>query len=101
MLVSDDMAKQVSDQLRILKAENAELKEKLKTSIPRRRVRRVFKSLKNILEQDVKDDYAKYVDVLKTLANKIEKEGPQEVGEDVRQAIEHILGSYEINTKEE
>ena len=40
-----------------LKQENHDLKEKLQNYIPRRRVRRAFKLLKEILEQDgIKDD---------------------------------------------
>ena len=53
MLISDDMAFQITEQLKQLKAENTELKEKLENYIPRRRVRRVFKQLKNILEADI------------------------------------------------
>lgn len=44
--------------------ENHDLKEKLQNYIPRRRVRRVFKMLKKILEQDgIKDDLNNLDDV--------------------------------------
>lgn len=87
--------------IKTLEAINTENEEKLKTYIPRRRVRRIFKDLRTILEKDLKDENQKYVDQLRELCIKIDKEGPQVVGNDIRTALEHILGSYEINVLNE
>lgn len=91
----------MSPRERELENENAELKEKLGSYIPRRRVRRVFKQLKKILEQDINDDNKKYVQTLKEFIYVIEKEGAAVAGQDIKEAIEHLLSSYELNTKEE
>ena len=53
MLVNDKDIMKVNKELRRLRAENVEMKEKLDNYIPRRRVRRIFKSLKAILEADI------------------------------------------------
>ena len=45
MLVNDKDIMKVNKELRRLKSENVEMKEKLNNYIPRRRVRRIFKSL--------------------------------------------------------
>lgn len=79
-----------------LEAEKIEMEEKLKNYIPRRRVRRVFRSLKNILEQDLEDENKIYIEKLKVFIQKIEKEGPQTAGQDIKQAIEHILSICEL-----
>ena len=79
-----------------LEAEKVEMEEKLKNYIPRRRVRRVFRSLKNILEQDLEDENKIYVEKLKVFIQKIEKEGPQTAGQDIKQAIEHLLSIVEL-----
>lgn len=79
-----------------LEAEKIEMEEKLKNYIPRRRVRRIFKSLKNILEQDLEDENKIYVEKLKVFIQKIEKEGPQTAGQDIKQAIEHLLSIVEL-----
>ena len=84
-----------------LQVENIEYKEKIKNYIPRRRVRRVFKDLRTILEKDLKDENKEYVNQLRELCIKIDREGPQTVGNDIRMALEHILGSYEINVLNE
>lgn len=91
----------VSPREKILEQENNELKEKLKSYIPRRRVRRVFKQLKKILEQDIYNDDKKYVQTLKEFINIIEKEGNAVATQKVKEAIEHLLSKYELNTKEE
>lgn len=79
-----------------LEAENNDLKIKLSNYIPRRRVRRIFKSLKSILEKDLYSENKQYVILLKEFAKKIDKEGPQTADDNIRQAIEHVLGGYEI-----
>lgn len=84
-----------------LEKENHDLKEKLENYIPRRRVRRVFKQLKKILEQDVYNDDKKYVQTLKEFITIIEKEGSAVATQQVKEAIEHLLSKYELDTKEE
>ena len=96
MLVNDKDIMKVNKELRRLRAENVEMKEKLDNYIPRRRVRRVFKSLKAILEADLQDDNKIYLDQLKEFIQKIEKEGPQMAGQEIKTAIEHIIGDYEL-----
>lgn len=96
MLVSDKDIMKVNKELRRLRSENEEMKEKLDNYIPRRRVRRVFKSLKAILEADIQDDNKIYLDQLKEFIQKIEKEGPQMAGQEIKTAIEHIIGDYEL-----
>ena len=96
MLVNDKDIMKVNKELRRLRAENVEMKEKLDNYIPRRRVRRVFKSLKAILEADIQDDNKIYLDQLKEFIQKIEKEGPQMAGQEIKTAIEHIIGDYEL-----
>lgn len=96
MLVNDKDIMKVNKELRRLRSENVEMKEKLDNYIPRRRVRRVFKSLKAILEADIQDDNKIYLDQLKEFIQKIEKEGPQMAGQEIKTAIEHIIGDYEL-----
>lgn len=96
MLVNDKDIMKVNKELRRLKSENVEMKEKLNNYIPRRRVRRIFKSLKSILEADIQDDNKLYLDQLKDFIQKIEKEGPQMAGQEIKTAIEHIIGDYEL-----
>ena len=96
MLVNDKDIMKVNKELRRLRAENVEMKEKLDNYIPRRRARRVFKSLKAILEADIQDDNKIYLDQLKEFIQKIEKEGPQMAGQEIKTAIEHIIGDYEL-----
>ena len=96
MLVNDKDIMKVNKELRRLRAENVEMKEKLDNYIPRRRVRRVFKSLKAILEADIQDDNKIYLDQLKEFIQKIEKEGPQMAGQEIKTAIEKVIGDYEL-----
>ena len=96
MIINDKDIMKVNKELRRLKAENVEMKEKLENYIPRRRVRRIFKSLKSILEADIRDDNKIYLDQLKEFIQKIEKEGPQMAGQEIKTAIEHIISDYEL-----
>jgi hypothetical protein len=96
MLINDKDIMKVNKELRRLRAENVEMKEKLDNYIPRRRVRRIFKSLKAVLEADIQDDNKIYLDQLKEFIQKIEKEGPQMAGQEIKTAIEHIIGDYEL-----
>lgn len=76
-----------------LKAQNHDLLEQLENYIPRRRVRRVYKMLGDILEE--KTETTQYVETLKNFINKIEKEGKAEAGQEVKTAIEHLLSVRE------
>ena len=96
MLIKDKDIMKVNKELRRLKSENVEMKEKLESYIPRRRVRRIFKLLKSILEADIQDDNKIYLDQLKDFIQKIEKEGPQMAGQEIKTAIEHIISDYEL-----
>lgn len=81
------------EDLKKLQAENHALKEQLQNYIPRRRVRRVYKLLGNILEADT--EVKPYVNILKEFINKIEKEGKAEAGQEIKTAIEHLLSVRE------
>ena len=76
-----------------LEREVHDLKEQLESFIPRRRVRRIYKMLGNVL--DFNRDTSQYVNVLKEFINKIEKEGKAEAGQEVKTAIEHLLSVRE------
>lgn len=81
------------EDLKKLQAENHDLKERLQSYIPRRRVRRIYKMLGNILEADT--DVSPHIQTLKDFINKIEKEGKAEAGPDIKTAIEHLLSVRE------
>lgn len=81
------------DDLKKLQAENHNLKEQLENYIPRRRVRRVYKMLGDILEADT--DVSPHIQTLKEFITKIEKEGKAEAGPDIKTAIEHLLSVRE------
>lgn len=83
----------MEEEMKQLRAENHNLKEQLENYIPRRRVRRVYKMLGDILEADT--DIKPYVDTLKDFINKIEKEGKAEAGQEIKTAIEHLLSVRE------
>ena len=76
-----------------LKNKIAAQQEQLKNFIPRRRVRRVYKMLGNILDFNNNSD--EYVKPLKEFINKIEKEGKAEAGQEIKTAIEHLLSVRE------
>ena len=81
------------EDLKKLQAENHNLKEQLENYIPRRRVRRVYKMLGDILEADT--DVSPHIQTLKEFIIKIEKEGKAEAGQDIKFAIEHLLSVRE------
>lgn len=87
----------LEDENRKLKSENNDLKEQLQSYIPRRRVRRVYKQLRKILEQDIENDSAIYISQLKTFITNIEKNGEAVAGQDIKTAIEHLLSICEVN----
>lgn len=81
------------EDLKKLQTENHDLKEQLQNYIPRRRVRRIYKMLGDILEADT--DVSPHIQTLKNFINKIEKEGKAEAGQDIKFAIEHLLSVRE------
>lgn len=91
----------MEEEIKKLRSENHDLKEQLENYIPRRRVRRVYKQLKTILETDIADENKQYIDILIDFVQKIEKEGPQEAGQDIKAAIERVLGLVDLNNIED
>ena len=87
----------LEDENRKLKSEVIDLKEQLQSYIPRRRVRRVYKQLRKILEQDIENDSSIYISQLKTFITNIEKNGEAVAGQDIKTAIEHLLSICEVN----
>lgn len=83
----------MEEELKKLRAENHNMKEQLENFIPRRRVRRVYKMLGNILDFNNNSD--EYVKPLVEFINKIEKEGKAEAGQEIKTAIEHLLSVRE------
>lgn len=83
----------MEEELNKLREENHNMKVELENYIPRRRVRRIYKMLGNILEADT--EVKPYVDTLKSFINKIEKEGKAEAGQEIKTAIEHLLSVRE------
>ena len=83
----------MEEKIKELEKENHELRERLEMFIPRRRVRRVYKMLGDIIEENT--DTTFYVSILKDFINKIEKEGKAEAGQAVKTAIEHLLSVRE------
>lgn len=92
----DDSPEKENLKIKELEAEVHNLKEQLQSYIPRRRVRRVFKQLKKVLEQDIPLDDNKYLDILKKFIKEIEVNGKVEAGQDIKEAIEYVLSRYEI-----
>lgn len=91
----------IEEELKKLRAENHDLKEQMQNYIPRRRVRRVYKQLKKILEQDLIEQNYGYINYLKSVINryKIIKENNQSavivVDDAMITAIENLIGFYE------
>lgn len=83
----------MEEEIKKLKAENVNMKEQLQSYIPRRRVRRIYKMLGNILEADT--DVSPHIKTLKDFITKIEKEGKAEAGQEIKTAIEHLLSVRE------
>lgn len=90
----------LEDENRKLKSEINNLKEQLHSYIPRRRIRRVYKQLRKILEQDIDNDSKIYLDQLKNFITEIEKNGEAKAGQEIKTAIEHLLSICEVNTNE-
>lgn len=86
----------MEEEIKKLKEENKILKEQLDNFIPRRRIRRVFKQLKKILEQDLENENKEHIQKLKEFIKKIEKEGEQIAGQDIKRAIEHLLSLIDL-----
>lgn len=85
------------DRLRIVNIENNNLKQLLNTSIPRRRVRRVYKQLREILAEGDTEDTKKYIKILQDFTRKIETDGDQIAGQEIKTAIQHLLSMREVD----
>lgn len=91
----------IEEELKKLRAENHDLKEQMQNYIPRRRVRRVYKQLKKILEQDLIEQNYGYINYLKSVIDrhKTIKENNQSaviiVDDTMITAIENLIGFYE------
>ena len=83
----------MEEELKRLREENHNMKEQLENFIPRRRVRRIYKLLGNVLDFTKNTDI--YVETLKVFINKIEKEGKAEAGQEIKTAIEHLISVRE------
>jgi hypothetical protein len=97
MYVNDKDIMKINRRLKFLKKENDELNDQLKNYIPRRRVRRVFKCLKRVLEEDIDNKGKVYLNRLKLFIQEIEKNGAQLAGNDIKTAIEWLIGDYELH----
>lgn len=102
MIVKDEDAKRVQDELLKLRNENHDLKEQIQNYIPRRRVRRVYKQLKKILEQDLIEHNTEYINYLKALIDRYKdlknsdaKTAVILVDDAMIAAIENLIGFYE------
>lgn len=95
----------VDEELKKLRAENHDLKEQIQNYIPRRRVRRVYKQLKKILEQDLIEQNYGYINYLKSIIDKhkMMKENNQAgviiVDDIMITAIENLIGFYESDER--
>ena len=83
-------------EIRKLKNEIHDLKEQLQYFIPRRRVRRVYKMLGKILNQDLQNDNKQHIELLKEFIQKIEKEGQQIAGQEIKTAVERLLSIIDL-----
>ena len=83
----------MNTEIQELKNEIAGLKEQLQNYIPRRRVRRVYKMLGDILEQDT--DNTLHINILKEFIKNIQDNGTAVAGQEIKTAIEHLLSVRE------
>lgn len=90
-------ADELIDRLRIVNIENNNLKQLLNTSIPRRRVRRAYKQLREILAEGDTEDTKKYIKILQDFTRKIETDGDQIAGQEIKTAIQHLLSMRDVN----
>ena len=51
---------------------------------------------KKILEQDLENENKEHIQKLKEFIKKIEKEGEQTAGQDIKRAIEHLLSLIDL-----
>ena len=84
-----------------LKMENNILRQQIESGIPRKRIRRIYRELKEILEEGIYDENRKYIYILKTLSHDIEKDGKACVSRPVKEAIDHLLPLIDLTGKEE
>jgi hypothetical protein len=90
-------ADELETQLRLAKIQNNNLEQLLKLSIPRRRVRRVYKQLREILAEGDTEDTKKYIKMLQDFTRKIETDGDQIAGQEIKTAIQHLLSMREVD----
>lgn len=83
----------MNTEIQELKNEIAGLKEQLQNYIPRRRVRRVYKMLGDILEQDT--DNTLHINILKEFIKNIQDNGTAVAGQEIKTAVEHLLSVRE------
>lgn len=88
---------ELETQLRLAKIQNNNLEQLLKLSIPRRRVRRVYKQLREILAEGDTEDTKKYIKMLQDFTRKIETDGDQIAGQEIKTAIQHLLSMREVD----
>ena len=77
--------------------ENNDLKVKLQSSIPRRRVRRVYKVLREILEEGSSEQTKLHVKRLQDFVIKIQNEDEQVAGEEIKASIQYLLSMREVD----
>ena len=82
--------------LRLL-MENNDLKVQLQSSIPRRRVRRAYKVLREILEEGSSEQTKLHVKRLQDFVMKIQNEGEQVAGEEIKESIQYLLSIREVD----
>ena len=87
----------LKEELKELRIENNNMKAKLENYIPRRRVRRVYNELRAVLEKDLADENKQYIDTLRAFVTKLDKEGDQVAGQEIKTAIQHLLSMRGVN----
>lgn len=95
-LIAGEKIENKEKEIRDLNNEIHDLKEQLKTSIPRRRVRRVFRQLKKILEQDIVSKDIEHIKYLKDFITKYRDGEKVEISENLVIAIERCLSLTEL-----
>lgn len=100
----EDEIERLEKEISSLKNENNNLKQKVDSSIPRRRIRRVYKQLKKILEQDISSENEAYINYLKAIVSQYrngEYVVSMHINESLIVAIEHCLGLIEAQENDE
>lgn len=93
----EQYAKHLEKENQELKNEIHILNERLENYIPRRRVRRAYKVLRNILEADMKDERIEHIENLRKFVQQIEESGSISAGQDIKQSVEHLIGTIDLD----